>query len=128
MKNKTFVTVLAIYGLFFGAMMLFNATATLQGFGLVNPDQIHISLIQYLGQTNIGLALIAFLIRNTKDSATMKSFFLAFAFIAFTAEMKGFYDIFIVKIASSTFSWVDTTVRLTIGFACLYFAFRKNGE
>jgi hypothetical protein len=128
MKNKTFILLLAMYGLLFGGMMLFNATATLQGFGLANPDHVHIALIQYLGQTNIGLAVIAFLIRNTKDESAMKSFFLAFAFIAFTAELKGFYDIFIVKIATSSFSWIDTGIRLIIGFACLYFAMRKEKQ
>jgi hypothetical protein len=128
MKNKTFILILAIYGLLFGGMMLFNATATLQGFGLANPDEAHIALIQYLGQTNIGLAVLAFVIRNTKEPATVKSIFLAFAFIAFTAELIGFYHIFIVKLATSSFSWVDTTIRLTMGIACLYFAFRKEKE
>lgn len=128
MKNKTFILILAIYGLLLGGMMLFNATGTLQGFGLPNPDQSHIALIQYLGQTNIGLVVLAFLIRNTKEPSTIKSIFLAFAFIAFTAELLGCYHIFIVKIATSTFSWVDTSIRLFMGFTSLYFAFRKNEE
>ncbi len=126
MKSKTFLLLLSIYYLIFGCLGLFNATGILQDFGLKTIDSYHIASIQYLAQTNLGLALIALLIRNTNQVASYKAFFWGATFLAFSAEIIGFYHIFIVNIAATTFSWTDTAIRLIVGVVSLYFAMRTE--
>ena len=128
MKSKTFLLILAIYYLIFGVLGLFSSSAVLESFGAKNIDQFHISATQYLGQTNIGLALIAYLLYKTNHLPSMKAFFWAAAFFAFSAEILGFYQINFMNIPSSTTSWVDTSIRLVIGFASLYFVTRKSED
>lgn len=128
MKSNTFLIILAIYYGIFGIVGLFSASTVLESFGAKNIDQFHLSTVQYLGQTNIGLALIAILIRNTNHFASKKAYFWGAAFFAFSAEIIGFYQINFMGLPSTTTSWVDTSIRLVIGFASLYFATRKSED
>lgn len=65
MKISTFSLILAIYGFLTGGMMLFNATGSLHDYGVVQADMYHKVIFQYLGISNLGMALIVFLCRNS---------------------------------------------------------------
>jgi hypothetical protein len=128
MKSNTFLLILAIYYFTGGCLALFNASGLLADFGAKNIDQYHIATTQYLGQTNFGLALMAYLIRMANDFGSKKAFLWGAVFLAFSAELKGLYDMNVLLIPTTTSSWVDTSIRLVIGFASLYFATRKKED
>jgi hypothetical protein len=126
MKTSNFLTFLAIYGFIAGGMMLFNATGSLQNYGVQPIDQYHIVILQYLGIANLGLALVTFLSRNSSESAIAYTILIATAFTCISSFLKACYDIFLLNVPSNTFFWIDMSFRLLVGFACVYFAFRTN--
>jgi hypothetical protein len=128
MKTSNFLTFLAIYGFITGGMMLFNANGSLQNYGVQPIDQYQIVILQYLGISNIGLALITFLSRNSSESTVSHNILIVTALISISSFLKACYDIFLVHVPSNTFFWVDISFRILVGFVCLYFAFRNKGK
>ena len=126
MKTSNFITFLGIYGFIVGGMMLFNPAGSLQNYGVQPIDQYHIATLQYLGISNIGLALVSFLFRNSSDPFAIRNVLLVTAFVTIVSFPKACYDIFLLNVPSNTFFWVDMSFRLLAGFVCLYFAFRKQ--
>jgi hypothetical protein len=126
MKTSNFLTFLAIYGFIAVGMMLFNATGSLQNYGVQPIDQYHIVILQYLGIANLGLALVTFLSRNSSEPTIAHTIFIATAFTCISSFLKACYDIFLLNVPSNTFFWVDMSFRLLVGFACVYFAFRTT--
>lgn len=127
MKNSYFLIFLAIYSLLGGSMMLFNAAGTLQDYGVQNIDKDHISTIQFLGLTNIGLGLNAFLFRNA-DNHNARNIFISSAFLAISCVLKGCYDVFGQGIAANNFVWIDMSFRLLVGLVAVYFVLKSNKE
>jgi hypothetical protein len=126
MKTSNFLTFLTIYGFIAGGMMLFNATGSLQNYGVQPIDQYHIVILQYLGIANIGMALVTFLSRNSSESTIAHTILIATAFTTISSFLKACYDIFLLNVPSNTFFWIDMSFRLLVGFACVYFAFRTD--
>jgi hypothetical protein len=126
MKTSNFITFLAIYGFITGGMMLFNASGSLQNYGVQPIDQYQIVILQYLGISNIGLALITFLSRNSSDPIVSHNILIVTTTVCISSFLKACYDIFLVHVPSNTFFWVDMSFRILIGFVCLYFAFRRS--
>jgi hypothetical protein len=106
--------------------MLFNATGSLQNYGVQPIDQYHIVILQYLGIANIGMALVTFLSRNSSESTIAHTILIATAFTTISSFLKACYDIFLLNVPSNTFFWIDMSFRLLVGFACVYFAFRTD--
>ena len=121
MKISNFLLFLAIYGFITGGMMLFNATGSLANFGMQSIDQYHIAILQYLGLTDISLALIAFLLRNESSATVIRSLLITYLFITISSFLKASYDVLLLHIPSNTFFWVDMSLRLLVGVACVYF-------
>ena len=128
MKTSNFLTFLAIYGFIAGGMMLFNPAGSLQNYGVQPIDQYHIATLQYLGISNIGLALVSFLFRNSSDTFTFHNIMVVTAFISIASFLKACYDVFLLHVPSNTFFWVDMSFRLLVGIVCLYFVFRKEEQ
>lgn len=125
MKTSYLLIFLTFYAFLAGAMMLFNAAGTLQDYGVQHIDKDHISTIQFLGLTNIGLGLNAFLFRNANDDVAHK-LFISTAFLAIGCVLKGCYDVFSVGIVANDFVWIDMSFRLLVGLVCVYFIFRTS--
>ena len=128
MKTSNFLTFLAIYGFITVGMMLFNANGSLQNYGVQPIDQFHIVILQYLGVVNLGLSLIFFLSRNSSDPLTFRNILLPAALLNIASFLKACYDIFLLNVPSNSFFWYDMSFRLLVGFACLYFAFKKEEQ
>ena len=126
MKTSNFLTFLAVYGFITGAMMLFNAAGSLQNYGVQPIDQYHLIILQYLGISNISLALVIFLFRNSSDPFAFRNIVMATAFTTISSFLKACYDIFLLHVPSNTFFWVDMSFRLLVGIVALYFAFRRE--
>lgn len=126
MKTSNFLTFLAVYGFVAGGMMLFNAAGALQNYGVQPIDQYHLAILQYLGISNIGLALITFLSRNSSEPMIAHNILIATAFTCISSFLKACYDIFLLNVPSNTFFWVDMSFRLLVGFICIYFAFKTS--
>jgi hypothetical protein len=94
MKTSNFLTFLAIYGFITGGMMLFNATGSLQNYGVQPIDQYQIVILQYLGISNIGLPLITFLSRNASEPVVSQNILVVTAIICISSFLKACYDIF----------------------------------
>ncbi|MDZ7898435.1 MAG: hypothetical protein U5N85_10485 [Arcicella sp.] len=74
------------------------------------------------------MTLIFFLFRNSNDPLAIRNILLPAALLNIASFLKACYDIFLLNVPSNTFFWVDMSFRLLVGFACLYFAFRKEGK
>jgi hypothetical protein len=127
MKTSYFLTFLAIYGLITGGMMLFDGAGALKNYGVQPIDQYHIATIQYLGITNIGLALLTLLLRNSGDTV-IRSIFMVTAFDTIFSFLKGCYDVFLLSVPSNNFFWIDMSFRLLVGLVCVYFLFRGRAS
>jgi hypothetical protein len=128
MKNKTFLLIMSIYGLLLGGIMLFNASGTMRDYGIQNIDSYHISIFQYLGLSDIGFSFVGLLIYKNGESASIRAMLFALVFVAISAVLKGYYDVFVVGLPSTTYFWIDSTLRLMIGLVSLYFAMRKEKQ
>ena len=126
MKTSNFITFLAIYGFIAGGMMLFNPVGSFQNYGIQPIDQYHIATLQYLGISNISLALVSFLFRNSNDPLAIRNVLIVTASVTILSFPKACYDIFLLHVPSNTFFWVDMSFRLLVGIVCLYFVFRKE--
>ena len=126
MKTSNFITFLAIYGFIVGGMMLFNPAGSLQNYGVQPIDQYHIATLQYLGISNIGLAMVSFLFRKSSDPFAIRNVLLVTAFVTIFSFLKGCYDVLLLNVPSNNFFWIDMSFRLLVGIVSLYFAFRKE--
>ncbi len=126
MKTSYFLIALAIYGFVTGGMLLFTPSGSLANFGITAPDKHHILILQYLGIADIGMSIILLLSRNSTDSQSIRNILLGMAFILIGNVLKGLYDVYVVHIPANTYFWVDYSFTLLVGFACVYFAFKKN--
>jgi hypothetical protein len=128
MKTSYFLIFLAIYGFITGGMLLFNPSGSLGNFGITSSDKYHIVIIQYLGVVDIGLSIILLLFRNSNDNHSIRNLLIGSAFILIGNVLKGLYDVFFIHIPANTYFWVDYSFTLLVGFACIYFAFKKEGK
>jgi hypothetical protein len=128
MKVSYFLIFLALYGFVTGGMLLFDASGSLQNFGITTSDKYSIAIIQYLGIVDIGLSIILLLSRNSSDQLSIRNILIGAAFILIGNVLKGLYDVYVVHIPANTYFWVDYSFTLLVGFACLYFAFRAKGK
>lgn len=126
MKTSNFFLFLAIYGFLIGCMFLFNASGSLVNFGVQPIDQYHIVILQFLGLTDIALALIVFLLRNESSATVIRSLLITFLFTTIGSFLKACNDVFIQNVPSNTLFWVDMSFRLLVGLACVYFLLKVS--
>lgn len=127
MKTSYFLIFLAIYGFISGGMLLFNPSGSLENLGITNSDKYHFLILQYLGIADIGLSIILLLFRNSNDSQSIRNLLIGSAFILISNVLIGLYDVFLVlQIPANTYFWVNYSFTLLVGFACIYFAFKKD--
>lgn len=125
MKTSYLLIFLTFYAFLAGAMMLFNAAGTLQDYGVQHIDKDHISTIQFLGLTNIGLGLNTFLFRNA-NTVNARNIFITTAFLTIGCVLKGCYDVFGQGIVANDFVWVDMAFRLLVGLVAVYYIFKNT--
>lgn len=123
MKTSNFLLFLAIYGGITGALMLFDGKGSLESYG-VTPDQYHIATIQYLGISNLALAILIFFIRKEISQKVMKTILMLSAIEMIGSSLKGFYDVEILLIPGNTFFWADAIFRALVGCISLFVAFK----
>lgn len=85
-------------------------------------DLAHISIIQYLGVVNGGLALLAFLNLTVPNSVGFRNVLLTFALTSLAGIVKGAYDILVLHPPMSALFIGDTVFRLGLSLAFLYCA------
>ncbi|WP_435357826.1 hypothetical protein [Emticicia sp. SJ17W-69] len=120
MKTSNFLLFLAIYGILTGCMMLFNAGGSLINYGVQPIDHYHISIIQYVGISNITMGFLSFLLRN-EQSKVSQAILLTTSITTVGSFLKGCYDVYIVNLPSNTFFWIDMSFRLLVGLVCLFY-------
>ena len=126
MKTSTFLLIIAIYGFITGGMMLFNATGSLQDYGVPQVDKYHEILFQYLGISNLGMALIVFLCRNSNNANEICKILIGYGVIAIGGVLLGSYKVIFMGLPANTFYYIDICMRLLEGFACLFFAVKVS--
>ncbi|WP_435355528.1 hypothetical protein [Emticicia sp. SJ17W-69] len=125
MKTSNFLLFLAIYGILTGCMMLFNSGSSLINYGVKPIDHYHISIIQYVGISNITMGLLSFLLRNEHSKVT-QAILLTTSITTVGSFLKGCYDVYIVNLPSNTFFWIDMSFRFLVGLISLYFVFKTK--
>jgi len=115
MKLNVMFTIAAVYGLVIGLAALL-APGTMATTGGLPASSGLFMLVRFMGVANIGLALIAWLIRNTEASKTRDGvtlgFTIFFALHALTSLYGQFTD------TSTSLHWVMATLQglIAVGF------------
>lgn len=125
MKSSTALLIFSIYGILTGLLLLFRAAGSLHDYGTPNADAYHVSIVQFLGITDLGLGLLGVLLRKS-DANAIKSFWIAGAFVTLGSVLKSVYDIAVVGLMASEFFYADMAVRGCVGLVCVYYAFRSS--
>ncbi len=121
MSRPVFLLIVGIYNALLALSMIFMAEPSLKNYGVPAVDLAHISVMQYLGVTNGGLAILCFLNRNVPNSAGLQNALLMLALTGLAGIIKGLYDIFVLHPPMSTFFIGDTVFRLALSLGLLYF-------
>ena len=124
MKTSTALLIFGIYGILTGLLLLFRAAGSLHDYGTPNADAYHVSIVQFLGITNIGLGALAVMLRKS-DTKAIKGYWMVGAFVTLGSALKSVYDIAVVGLVASDFFYVDMAVRGFVGLVCVYYAFKK---
>lgn len=126
MSRSLFLLIVGIYNALLAVSMLFMAGESLKNYGVPTVDLAHISVMQYLGVENGGLALLAFLNRKAPNSVGLRNALLMLAMTGLAGIVKGLYDIFILHPPMSAFFIGDTVFRLALSAGLLYFYNRET--
>jgi len=126
MNRSLFLLITAIYNGLLALSMIFMAGESLKNYGVLTVDLAHISVMQYLGVVNGGLALLAFLNRKAPNSVGLRNALLVFAVIGLAGIGKSLYDIFMLHPPMSGFFIGDTVFRLVLSAGFLYFYNRET--
>lgn len=120
MSRSLLLLIAGIYDALLALSMIFMAEPSLKNYGVPTVDLAHISVMQYLGVVNGGLALLAFLNRNAPNSVGLRNALLVLAVTGLAGIGKGLYDIFILHPPMSAFFIGDTVFRLALSAGLLY--------
>ncbi len=120
MSRSVILLIAAIYNGILALTMIFMAEPALKTYGVPTVDLAHISVMQYLGVVNGGLALLAFSNRNAPNSVGLRNALLVIGLIGLVGVAKGMYDIFVLHPPMSLFFIGDTIFRLLLALAVLY--------
>lgn len=121
MSRSIFLLLMAIYSFILAFTMIFLPETTLHNYGLAQADVHHKHLFQYMGISNLGLSVMAFLFRNVPPSDGLRIFLLGGAVIALSAVVLGVVQVVAEPTPPSTFFLADTAFRLTLGLVTLYY-------
>ena len=115
MKLSVMFIIAAVYGLLIGLPLLFGPSSMATAAGLTGSPGMLMTL-RYMGVANIGLGLIAWLVRNSepsgaRDGASM-GFFIFFALSALTSLYAQFTE------AAMVSNWIYVVVQalIAVGF------------
>lgn len=126
MSRSVFLLIVGIYNALLALSMIFMAEPSLKNYGVPAVDLAHISVMQYLGVTNGGLAILCFLNRNAPNSVGLRNALLMLAITGLAGIVKGLYDLFILHPPMSAFFVGDTVFRLALSAGLLYFYNRET--
>lgn len=121
MSRSVFLLIVGIYNALLALSMIFMAEPSLKNYGVPAVDLAHISVMQYLGVTNGGLALLCFLNRKAPSSVGLRNTLLTLAVTGLAGIIKGLYDIFVLHPPMSAFFIGDSLFRLVLGLGFVYF-------
>lgn len=116
-----FLWLMAIYSFILAFTMIILPETTLHNYGLAQADVNHKHLFQYMGISNLGLSVMAFLFRNVPPSDGLRIFLLGGAVIALSAVVLGVVQVVAEPTAPTAFFFADTAFRLTLGLVTLYY-------
>lgn len=120
MSRSLILLITGIYNALLALSMIFMAEPSLKNYGVPTVDLAHISVMQYLGVVNGGLALLAFLNRTAPNSVGLRNSLLVLAITGLCGIVKGVYDILVLHPPMSGFFIGDTVFRLALSLALLY--------
>lgn len=126
MSRSVFLLIVGVYNALLALSMIFMAEPSLKNYGVPAVDLAHISVMQYLGVTNGGLAILCFLNRNAPNSVGLQNALLMLAITGLAGIVKGLYDIFVLHPPMSAFFIGDTVLRLALSVGLLYFYNRET--
>ncbi|MBC7891380.1 MAG: hypothetical protein H7Y12_04130 [Sphingobacteriaceae bacterium] len=124
MSRSTFILVVSLYGLLLSLGMLFAPEPLLQGYGNPVKDTLHVVLFQFLGMSNLGVAIIGLLIRNAEPSLGLRAFLTGQAVTLVGGVALGVYHVTMMGVPNSTFFTVDSLWRLALGLGMVYYLMR----
>ena len=123
MKTSNYVLFLAIYGGLTGAFMLLDGKGSLETYG-VSADQYHVAVMEYLGISNLTLAVLMYFIRNEVSTKVLRTILIISAIEMIGSSLKGFIDIQVRGLQANTFFSIDAIIRAVVGCISLFMAFK----
>lgn len=126
MSRSLFLLITGIYTTLLSLSMVFATEMSLISYGTPQVDLSHISIMQFLGVSNIGLGLLALLNRHAPNSVALRNTLLALAVTTLAGIVLGIYHVYLLHVPFSTFFVVDSLFRLALGLGYLYFYNRET--
>jgi hypothetical protein len=120
MSRSIVLLISGLYSSVVGLSMLFMPEDSLKNYGSVTVNLTEIATLQYLGVDTLAFALLAFLNRNTPNSAALRISLLVLTGAILGSFLKGLYDILVLHPPMSGLLLGDTVFRLLLGLALLY--------
>ena len=126
MSRSLFLLITGIYTALLSLSMVFATEMSLISYGTPQVDLSHISIMQFLGVSSMGLGLLALLNRRAPNSVALCNTRLALAVTMLAGIVLGIYHVYLLDVPFSTFFVVDSLFRLALGLGYLYFYDRET--
>ncbi|MBC8153684.1 MAG: hypothetical protein H7Z72_12305 [Bacteroidetes bacterium] len=126
MSRSLFLLITGIYTTLLSLSMVFATEMSLISYGTPQVDLSHVSIMQFLGVSSMGLGLLALLNRHAPNSAALRNTLLALAVTTLAGIVLGIYHVYLLHVPFSTFFVVDSLFRLVLGLGYLYFYNRET--
>ena len=126
MNRSTFLLLAGIYSTLLAISMVFAPEMSLKNYGVPSVDVSHIAIMQFLGLSVGGFAILLLMNRNAPSSSTLRSLLLAEAANALAGVVLGVYHVYGLHVPVSAFFIGDTLFRLVLGLGFVYFYTREG--
>ena len=126
MNRSVFLLIAGVYSALLAVSMVFIPEASLRNYGVPSVDLSYISVMQFLGLSNAGFAIMALLNRNASSSFSLRTILLAEAVNILAGVVLGVYHVYGLNVPHSSFFMGDSLLRLAFGLGFMYFYNRET--
>ena len=122
MKLNTFMAIAAIVAFLFGLSFILMPVQTMSMYG-VTLDISGQFIGRYLGSAFIGVAVLTWFARNTKENEALRAILLGSFVLSLTGFVVALFDVFTG--VGNTLVWSTVVIYLLLGAGFGYFYFKK---
>ncbi len=122
MKLNLFMAIAAIVAFLFGLAFLLIPAQTMSMYG-ITLDIAGRFLGRYLGSAFLGVAVLTWFARNTKEDGALRAILLGNIVLSLTGLIVAVFDVFTGS--GNSLAWSTVVIYLLLGVGFSYFYFKK---